>query len=216
MDEWFDAIRTVLPSLGDEKRTRYEKIRAQAGVPQETAIRLPSTLVMDSVDGEGKPVPTVKLHVLADRNGNIPVGKLNDWESEVIAAELGRANVVGWYRNPNSGSAALQIAYTDAGGAWKSVQPDFIIFEENSDGTIRPSIVDPHGTQFSDAIPKLHALARYAERYAERYNRVDAVARTAAGEPLRVLELHRQDVRDQVLAATDAKQLFAGPPSQLY
>lgn len=213
--EWFDAIRAVLPSLGDEKRDRYDKIRAQAGTPQETPIRLPSALVVDTVDADQNPLETAELHVLADAAGRVPLGKLTSWEAQVLATELARPNVVGWYRNPASGAAALQIAYHTPAG-WKSLQPDFIVFEENSDATIRPSIVDPHGHYLADAVAKLHALARYADRFADRFNRVDAVAAVEAGGPLRVLELHRAEVRTAVLAGDDAKQLFSGPVSQLY
>lgn len=216
--EWFDQIRTKLPTLGEANRARYEKIRAEAGTPQETSIVLPRTVTVESVDADGTPLPTVPLHVYSQADGTMPEPKATSWEAEVIRTELdpARRSIAGWYRNPGSGSAALQIAYQDADGAWKSMQPDFLIFENNADGTIGTSIVDPHSPHLADAMPKLHALAAYAERYAGRFNRIDAVAKVADGQPLRVLELHRPAVREAVLAATDAKQLFAGAPSQAY
>lgn len=215
VDEWFDAIRAILPNLSEEKRDKYDRLLAQARTPQETHIELPTLLKVESVNADGNPLPTVKLHVLADQNGEMPVAKPTSWETEVLARELDRGNVVGWYRNPSAGKAALQIAYKTEGG-WRSVQPDFIMFENNADSTIGTSIVDPHSPHLADAMPKLRALADYAERYAGRFNRIDAVAKLAIAQPLRVLELTRQEVREAVRAAADAKALFAGPASRLY
>jgi len=50
---------------------------------------------------------------------------------------------------------------------------------------VAADIVDPHGTQFSDALPKLHGLAKYAETHASIYRRIDAVAKV--DDALRVL-----------------------------
>ena len=73
-------------------------------------------------------------------------------------------------------------------------------------GTIVADIVDPHGTQFSDALPKLQGLARYAETYPKVYRRVEAVAKV--GESLRVLDMTSAKVRKAVVEAQDAKGLY--------
>ena len=44
--------------------------------------------------------------------------------------------------------------YAD-GDQLKSVRPDFIFFAQLAGGSIVADIVDPYGTQFSDAFPKL-------------------------------------------------------------
>jgi len=67
-------------------------------------------------------------------------------------------------------------------------------------------IVDPHGTQFSDAIPKLHGLSMYAEAHAEVYRRVESVAK--CGDKLRVLDLTTAVVRRAVGEARGAKRLY--------
>lgn len=38
------------------------------------------------------------------------------------------------------------------------------------------SIVDPHGYQYQDALPKLVGLAELAEKFPTTFDRVDAVA----------------------------------------
>jgi hypothetical protein len=67
-------------------------------------------------------------------------------------------------------------------------------------------IVDPHGIQFADAIPKLQGLARYAEAHPRVYRRIESVAES--GGRLRVLDLTRAEVRKSVAEARDAKNLY--------
>jgi type III restriction enzyme len=54
------------------------------------------------------------------------------------------------------------VIYEDGDEA-KIVRPDFLFFGKLPDGSVFADIVDPHGIQFGDAIPKLKGLARYAE-----------------------------------------------------
>jgi type III restriction enzyme len=77
-----------------------------------------------------------------------------------------------------------------------------------SDGTTVADIVDPHGTQYSDALPKLQGLACYAEAYAKIYRRIEVVAKV--GDKLRVLDLTDSTVRKAVTEAKDAKSLYEG------
>lgn len=99
---------------------------------------------------------------------------------------------------------------------WRSVQPGFLIFEEADDGTLGCTIVDPHGYHLSDAVSKLHALAAYAERYGDRFLRIDAVSQPDVNGPLRVLRLHRAEVRSAMLAGSDAKSLFESTTAPYY
>lgn len=96
------------------------------------------------------------------------------------------ADLVAWYRNPSAaGKNSLRIAYPDA-DSWKSVQPDFVFVERDTTGALRPSILDPHGIHLSDAMPKLLALADYAEAFGDAFLRIDSMAalkQPKAGEP---------------------------------
>ncbi len=83
-----------------------------------------------------------------------------------------------------------------------------MFFAKQADGTIVADLVDPHGTQFSDALPKLQGLARYAETHPQVCRRIEAIAKL--GDRLRVLDLTEPAVRQAVLDAKDAKSLYEG------
>ena len=69
-------------------------------------------------------------------------------------------------------------------------------------------LVDPHGTQFSDALPKLPGLAQYAETHPRVFRRIEVIAKV--GDRLRVLDLTDATVRQAVVEAKDAKCLYEG------
>jgi hypothetical protein len=88
------------------------------------------------------------------------------------------------------------------------MHPDFVFFSRVSNGSIVADIVDPHGTHFSDALPKLRALARYAEERVGDYRRIESIAKV--GDNLRVLDLTDGNTRSAIESAEDANELFAG------
>ncbi len=88
------------------------------------------------------------------------------------------------------------------------VRPDFLFFARQADGTLVAALVDPHGTQFSDALPKLRGLAEYAATHPHAFRRIEAVARV--GDVLRVLDLTDAAVRQAVAEGTEAAGLYAG------
>jgi type III restriction enzyme len=71
---------------------------------------------------------------------------------------------------------------------------------------VRVNIVDPHGSWRPDALPKLQALARFAEVYGQNFHRVESISRID-GE-LRVLDLTLPEVRTIVLEAIDADSAY--------
>jgi hypothetical protein len=119
---------------------------------------------------------------------------------------MARPGMVAWYRNPDRSSQdSLAIAYEHQGRT-KMLRPDFIFFSETQ-GEIRVSIVDPHGTQFDDALPKIIGLATFAERHADKLHRVEAIAKI--GEHYRGLDLTDAQVRSAITSALDAQTLYA-------
>ena len=86
------------------------------------------------------------------------------------------------------------------------MRPDFIFFGQLSGGTVVADIVDPHGTQFADAAPKIRGLARYAETYASVFRRVETVAKL--GETFRVLDLTERNIRSALESATSIRALY--------
>jgi hypothetical protein len=159
-------------------------------------------------DGTETALPTYPHHLLCDEKGVYPA-EFNDWEKAVLKAETQRKGFKFWYRNPSRPSQdSLGVAYQE-GEETKIVRPDFLFFVELPGGGVAVDIVDPHGIQFADALPKLQGLAGYSETHFKVYRRIEVVAEV--GGHLRVLDLTRADVRKAVAEAKDAKGLYDGP-----
>lgn len=97
------------------------------------------------------------------------------------------------------------MTYQD-GGETKIVRPDFIFFARLPNGSIVADIIDPHGIQFGDALPKLRGLAEYAEANKDVFRRIEAVAEV--GGTYRVLDLTESSVREAIRKATSTKSLY--------
>jgi len=125
---------------------------------------------------------------------------------QIRAVQFEGLTAIAWYRNPSRASQdSLSVTYED-GRDVKIVRPDLIFFAKLADESIAADIVDPHGTQFGDSIPKLKGLAKYAATYGETFRRIDAVAKV--GEGFRVLDLKEEAVRAAVESATSVKALY--------
>ena len=164
-------------------------------------------------DGSERSLPKYEKHMLCGADGLFPED-FNSWEVDVLNAELSRDDIVAWYRNPARASQdSLGITYEDA-SSLKTMRPDFIFFSQLSDGSIVADIVDPHGTQFSDSIPKLKGLARYAESSGDHYRRIDAIAKV--GEAYKVLDLKEPKVREAVDSAMSIADLYSSAVATSY
>jgi len=208
---WFDTYNTQIKALSDERQEVYRSLKGMSTEPGEIDLATPKSWTVATTEqdalGYKKPLPTYKQHLLCDENGLFPA-EMNDWEKTVLAAEMKRAGFQCWYRNPSRPSQdSLGIAYTEDQQV-KIMRPDFIFFSVQEDGTAMADIVDPHGTQYSDALPKLQGLAKYAETYGAIYRRIEAVAEVKG--KLRVLDLTDAKVREAVAFAEDVKSLYAG------
>ena len=170
-----------------------------------------STAIRD-IDGSETALPRFEKHLLCDEDGSFPVS-LNEWETTVLNTELARNDYVAWYRNPGRGYESLGITY-ETDNSFKIMRPDFMFFARGKDGEIVVDIVDPHGIHLADALAKLQGLARYAERNAASFRRIDAVA-VLDGE-YRVLDMTETRVRDAVLAATNAKSAYESGVAREY
>ncbi len=215
---WLDEHRIPIKRLSDERQEAYRLIKEMSTEPQDIDLSRPKSRMEATftreVDGSETPLPTYEHHLLCDEDSAFPAD-MNKWEIDVLQAEMKRKEFQVWYRNPSRPSQdSLGIAYTADDNQVRIVRPDFIFFAIQSDGTVVADIVDPHGTQFSDAIPKLQGLAKYAERHARAFRRVEMVAKV--DDTLRVLDLTNATVRKAVAEAKDAKSLYTGPHANNY
>lgn len=208
---WLDEYRVPIKGLSDARQDAYRQIKGWSTDPEDIDLAKPTSWMEATsareADGSETPLPTYEHHLLCDEDGLFPA-EMNEWEREVLTTEMQRRGFLAWYRNPSRSSQdSLGVAYTDNNRV-KIVRPDFIFFAMQSDGAIAADIVDPHGTQFSDALPKLQGLARYTETHPTIYRRIESVAKV--GDKLRVLDLTDPTVRQTVADATDAKILYEG------
>lgn len=211
---WFDTHRVQIKGLPDARRIDYDRIKGMSPRPERIDIQRPYIRTEETQDADGNSLPTRAGHLMADADGQFPVANLNDWELQVLDAEMARSDFLAWYRNPaRASSDALAIPWQDAAGNWRRMCPDFVFFH-GSAGEVRASIVDPHGTHLADALPKLRGLARYAETHGSQMHRIEAVAKV--GADLRVLDLQNAKVRQAVQDATDIDALYTGDGSALY
>jgi type III restriction enzyme len=207
---WLDKYRIPIKNLPDERQDTYRQIRQMSAEPQDVDLMKPISWIENTAIREGgieKPLATYPHHMLCDESGSFPA-ELNDWEKDVLAAELKREGFNCWYRNPGRASQeSLAIPYEDNGQV-KLLRPDFVFFFAKADGTVVADIVDPHTTHLTDAVPKLKGLAKYAETHAEAFRRVEAVAKI--GGKFRTLDLTDGEVRRAVYEVKDMQALYSG------
>ncbi len=207
-DEWFSKYRKRIKKLPDDRQEAYRQITALSIEPQDVDLALPVSRFEPTTarerDGSETVIDPYEKHLLCDEHGSFPA-ELGSWEEPVVKAEMKRNGFKFWYRNPKRPSQdSLGIAYR-AANETRVVRPDFLFFVEQ-DGKIVADIVDPHGFHLADSWPKLRGLAQYAETHSHVYRRIEAVAKV--GEKFRVLDLTRADVRQAVLEAESAEELY--------
>ena len=184
---------SIMNSTGAE-RDAYRRVQEQTSSPERVTVDLRDNYSAPTKNNQGEDLPTYKGHLYSDESGLFPAD-LNAWERRVIERELQEPTFVAWYRNPSRPTpAALRIAYQTETGDWTSLQPDFLVVSQRSDGSLGASIVDPHGDHLADAKVKLQALANYAEQYGTEYVRIESLATNSGGETV-ALDLQNPTAR---------------------
>ena len=175
---WLEKYRVKIKSLSDERQEVYRQIREMSDSPLDVDMARPKkwlqmTTVLNA-DGSKQELPKFSKHLLCDGEGLFPV-EHNNWEGKVLQTELEREDSIGWYRNPAYASQdSLGVTYEE-GGEVKIVRPDFIFFAKVGKKIVA-DVIDPHGAQFSDALPKMRGLAKYVENNPGVYRRVEVCA----------------------------------------
>jgi hypothetical protein len=178
----------------------FLRVKEQSSAQEETGIELPLTLrapTRSSNAEDADDLPRLAGHLFADADGTFPV-KLNGLETKVMAREMAEGSFVAWYRNPSRASvSAHRIGYRRDADTWESLQVDFLVVSRRGDGTLRVSIVDPHGDFLADAKAKLSGLARFAEEFGDRFVRIESIVELPDGT-MRLLDLQAETVRDAI------------------
>ena len=215
VEKWFGKYRVAVKGLTDERRAVYDEIKGMSPKPQAIDIKRPRVRTEETKNADGKQMETRTGHLMSDRDGDYPIGSLNQWELPVLDREMGLSGFLAWYRNPQRPSGeALAIAYQNAQGHWCRMCPDFLFFHGDSEN-IKVSIVDPHGHHLADALPKLRGLAKFAATHGASFHRIESVARMTDGT-LRVLDLTDPHIQETITEAEDAQALYLGPGAYDY
>ena len=209
-DEWLGKYRDRIKRLPHDRQEAYRQVSALSREPQVVDLARPVSVwertAVREKDGREVKLPCYRHHLLCDESGEYPAELGSGWERAVLKTELSRGGFQCWYRNPSRPTQdSLGVAYEE-GGDTKIVRPDFLFFADAGSGIIAVDIVDPHGIQFADALPKLRGLARYASQHRSMFRRIWAVAEV--GGKLRLLDLTNDAVHEAILAAENATVLY--------
>lgn len=203
--EFSQKYRTAAANKSDACRKKYREIMADSDAVSEQTFAIPENIsVREDPDGI-----EYRNHLLASPETGIAKIKLNGWESALINEESKRTDFVCWLRNPSRAAWALCLPY-DMGGEKKSFYPDFLIVRSDPEVDYIVDILEPHGDQYADNLPKAKALAQYA-REEERLGRIQLIHKTIeAGEESEFIRLDLTDieVRDKVLRAISNDELI--------
>jgi len=216
---WLTDTRIARKRLTDDRQAEYDRLEAMSTRPEPVTLVVPTAAHTDTKvrypDGTEESLPTRRLHLLAAEDGTVPVEFESSWEQQVLDTELAQPGFIGWYRNPNRGvKESLAVAYQPEPGEWAALRPDYIFFSRSSTGKLMVNLVDPHGHHLADAIPKLQGLAKFADQFADEFDRIESVA-DAEGK-LRVLDLKKHSVREAIRNATSAKGLYESQIASQY
>lgn len=143
--------------------------------------------------------PLLEKHVWAFEQHEkwVYPGSDNAWEEAALTLELDDPSrgVVGWYRNPNAGKAAVSVPYFRGSGTKRQLfllHPDFI-FVRDVAGELVVDIIDPH-LDHGDSRDKWLGLAQYAADHSDVIRRAVAVVRL--GETDWGLDVSKSEVHE--------------------
>lgn len=198
---WLKQHQSAIAALADGQRQAYDDIRRLATEPELTSLVYPTT-----VGGRVAPREWPHHVFVAPSTGLYPA-VLNTWETLVLDEVLARDDTVAWLRNPPSKPWSLCVPY-QIDGDWHALYPDFLVVRRAGAGVV-VDLLDPHALNLADAPDKALGLARYADKHAHQFGRIETII--VEGDAIRRLDLADEATRDRVKAVkTDGhlRQLF--------
>lgn len=195
--------RVAIANKSDACKREYRRIMADSAVVSEQLFAIPENISVRE-DPDGKEYDN---HLLASETTGIAKIKLNGWEADLIEEESRRSDFLCWLRNPSRAPWALCLPY-DMNGEKKSFYPDFLIIRSDPTVDYVVDILEPHGNQYTDNLPKAKALAEYAKNE-DRLGRIQLIHKTSDASGTHFIRLDLTDiaVRDKVLHADRDEEL---------
>lgn len=180
-----------ITTLTSAEREQYNKVRELAKKPEALEFSAPMEIVV-SVGTDG--FSPYNKHLFLDSDGAYR-SDLNTWERDAIAAEIDRADVVGWLRNYDRKQWALSLPYDD-GASVLPMYPDFL-FVRREGAAMIVDILEPHRPDLDDNWKKARGLARYAKDHYMELGRIELIR--VKGKQLHRLNLALPAVHEKTL-----------------
>jgi type III restriction enzyme len=201
--EFSRKYRVAIANKSDACKREYRRIMADSAVVSEQLFAIPENIIVRE-DPDGKEYDN---HLLASPETGIAKIKLNGWEEDLIEEEARRSDFLCWLRNPARASWALCLPY-DMNGEKKSFYPDFLIVRTDPAVDYVVDILEPHGNQYADNLPKAKALAEYAKNE-DRLGRIQLIHKTSDAGGSRFIRLDLTDIaiQEKVLRANNDEEL---------
>ncbi len=200
-----DKYRSKIANKDERCRKQYNAVISRGDAVSKHSLFLPEELpAYKPKKGDKK----YYQHLYADEEG-IYKTTLNTWEQGTIEEEMRRPDFVCWLRNPSKASWALCIPY-EMGNVEKPMFPDFLIVRTDGEGGYVVDVLEPHGDQYADSLPKAKGMAKYAAQE-ERLGRVQMIREVpdSATKKKRYLRLDftRGVVREKIREAMTTDEL---------
>jgi type III restriction enzyme len=207
----FDRIRNKykdqIKKLPSSERLFYAIIAPKPKLAED-CVYPPSFFVkgapLDSKKYKNAPFPAAK-HLYANKEGQMWVYPQSSWESYVVKKFCDDVKTVGWIRNLTKKPWSLAVPY-DKVDVYAPTYPDYIVFS-GINGTILPSIIDPHNEAYEDSEKRAIGLAKYAEQHGDHFHQILLI--TKEGDNYRAIDLNRTDVRQRVYKAQSRADIAA-------
>lgn len=196
--------RVAVVNKSDACKREYHRIMADSDVVSEQLFVIPESLDGIREDPEGKEYDN---HLYASPKTGIAKIKLNGWEAELIEEESKRVDFICWLRNLARASWALCLPY-EMNGETKSFYPDFLIVRKDPAVGYVVDVLEPHGNQYADNLPKAKSLAKYAQNET-RLGRIQLIHKISEAGRSRFVRLELTDiaVREKVIHANTDEEL---------
>ena len=202
--EFTNKYRVAIVSKSDACKRKYRDIIKDSEEISEHNFAIPENIyVKEDADGI-----EYQNHLLASPETGIAKMKLNGWESELIDEEARRNDFVCWLRNQSKAAWSLCLPYT-MDNEVKGFYPDFIIVRSEPSCGYVVDILEPHGDQYKDNLPKAKALADYARKvdYMGRIQMIHKSSDASGKSRFKRLDFTDMTVRDKVLRANSSDDL---------
>lgn len=194
----------IANSNNDTLKKKWHDILADSDEVSEQNFTIPENIIVRE-DPDGTEYDD---HLLASEQTGVAKIKLNGWESALIEEEARRIDFVCWLRNPSRATWALCLPY-EIGGEKKSFYPDFLIVRSDPELDYVVDILETHGDQYADNLPKAKALAEYAKKE-DRIGRIQLIHKSTDGAGnirFKRLDLTDMTTREKVLRANNDDEL---------